>query len=250
MSFVFRLLGIAGILENFVGNIKKIGWYRANQRYIADLGIKLDTSLRDFPKKGGILVYANHPTGLDPFILSSVLGRDDVYFLSDVYHAKKGEGVQEHMIPVYYSNWRDLWKRSGLAFGGFILMRLTSGFLSADEVRARNRQAIEIAVQKLREGHVVLIFPSGGDNEQFPWKKGIGEIILQMKEVRFILYECQISHVITFHLLRHFLTGRIFLKRQPIEISGKLKSVTFLDSIQDPVSITAFLQADFLRNEV
>ena len=175
MNIIFRLLDIQKYVGKLAGNIEKVGWYDANLQYITDIGIRVSADLENFPKKGGALVYANHLTGLDPFLLSSILGRDDVYFLSDNYHAGKGNRVQEHMISIYYSSWKELLYRSGLSFFGFIFMRLNTGFTPREEAKKKNIQAVETAVEHLSKGHVVLVFPSGGNKEKSPWKKGIGE---------------------------------------------------------------------------
>lgn len=127
MNPIYKLLGLQSIISKFNCNVSSLGWYKANKQYIADLEISIQASLPDFPKTGGVIVYANHPTGLDPFVISSVLGRDDVYFLGDVYQAKKGKNIARHIIPVYYTSWLDAFQRSGIGFFGYLWMRIMTG---------------------------------------------------------------------------------------------------------------------------
>ena len=249
MNLIFKLLGIEKNIKEFAINIENIGWFQANQKYIEDLRINVENSLKDFPKNGGVLIYSNHPTGLDPFLISSLLGRDDVYFLSDVYHAKKGKSVQDHMIPIHYANWKELQQRSALAFFGFIFMRLSSGFVSRDVSKKKNLQAINTAVKQLANSHVVLIFPSGGSREAIPWKKGIGEICLTSynNKQNFILYKCEIKGLSDFGLLRHFLSGKNFYKKMIVRVMGEKMDTSFLKKEKDPVRITSYLQKSFSR---
>ena len=102
MNPIFRIIGIAHIVNNFEKSVKPLGWHKANKQFIAELSIDVHSCI-NYPSKGkGLLIYANHPTGLDPYLISSVLNRDDVFILADVYQTTKGKAIGSHIIPVYY----------------------------------------------------------------------------------------------------------------------------------------------------
>jgi hypothetical protein len=247
MNFLFKVLGIQEITETFNKNIERMGWHKANKQYIKDLGILQKSSFINFPKKGGVLVYANHITGLDPYLLSSAIDRDDVYFLSDIYQTRKGAAVAAHIIPVYYSTWQDSFRRFGMSFFGFLMMRLLVGTVPKSIARKRNAEAIARAVSYLKKENVVIIFPSGGEKKANRWKKGIGEIVVNCREknVSLVLYKCFFTQLQESDLVKHFVTGRKYLKRFPVKLSGKRISLNSSVSLIDSVKITSYLQNDF-----
>ena len=248
MNPIFRILGLAQIVNNFEKSVKLLGWHNANKQFISELGIDV-RSFANYPSKGnGLLIYANHPTGLDPYLISSVLNRDDVFILADVYQATKGKAIGSHIIPVYYSSMKELLNRSGIAFFGYIMMRLISGTVSRIEARKRNIEALDTVIRYVSEGKCVVLFPSGGAKKNFRWKKGIGAIInmLKKEDVNCDIYKCLISGISENLLLWHIVSGRTFLWRNPVSIKGvKINNKIF--EKMSPSEIAAFLQHDLNR---
>jgi 1-acyl-sn-glycerol-3-phosphate acyltransferase len=244
MSLIYRIFGLQDILTIFSRTIPAKGWCRANQLLLEALGISVTSKITDFPQKGAVLVFANHPSGLDPYILSSVFGRDDVFFISDIYQTKKGEQVAKHIIPVF-DNWLEFRKRPFLSWFGFWWMRLVAGSVTKQQASSLNSQAIATAVSRLKAGHVVLIFPSGGDSLNRPWKPGIGKIILELEKGRvpFALFGCTIFGIDEKRLFWHFLSTRYYFLRYPLFLTGKRIVVSLLKGEDDPYSIAQLLKA-------
>ena len=93
MNPLFKLFKIEDPFLEFDQNVKKYGFSSGCTTLVRELGLNIKVDLEKFPHHGAVLVYSNHPTGLDPFILGGVLGRDDYIFLGDEYQTKKGKNV-------------------------------------------------------------------------------------------------------------------------------------------------------------
>ncbi len=244
MNPTFYVFGLVKILKKFEKNIKAMNWHAANRQFINDLGIYISPALKNFPQKGGVLVFANHPTGLDPYILSATIARDDVYILSDVYQTKKGENIASHLIPVYYSGWSESLNRSGISFFGYLMMRVITGTVKKNTARQNNLAAIDTAAGHIAKGHVVIIFPSGGERSNRTWRKGIGEVIkiIHDQKLTCILYRCTINNLSENKLLLHFILKRKYFTRNPIAVTGRVVDDKFITSELSSKEITLLLQ--------
>ena len=248
MNPIFRILGIAHIVKNFEKSVKPLGWHKANKQFISELGIGVRSN-SNYPSKGkGLLIYANHPTGLDPYLISSVINRDDVYILADVYQATKGKAIGSHIIPVYYSSMKEVLSRSGIAFFGYIMMRLISGTVTHIEARKRNMEALDTVIRYVREGKCVVLFPSGGAKKNLRWKKGIGSIVHTIKKenINCDIYKCLISGISENLLLWHIVSRRTFLLRNPVKINGVKLNNKIFEKLT-PRDITFVLQQELYR---
>lgn len=208
--------------DGFDQNVKRIGINKASKILINNLGLIVEKNLKDFPKKGPVLIYSNHPTGLDPFILASVFDRNDFLFLGDVYHLSKGKNVSKHIAPTMPTE-KFIWefvKRRPTNWPGFIKMRLLNK-LNYKNAKTTNRYAIEKIINNLENGHLSLVFPSGGEYEFLPWKKGVYKIFdeLKRREIKFSLYKIDIKYLSEFKLIFHFLFFRKFFNN--VLIQGK-----------------------------
>lgn len=222
MNPLFKIFGIQETLVQFNHNIKKLGWSRACARLLKELRINTQSNLSDFPKKGGVIIYANHPTGLDPYIISSILPRDDVYILSDIYQAKKGDNVAKHILPIYYANWLEFWRRPLIGWPGYIIMRFITGTVDSQKAYENNKKSLTRVFLLVKKGHVVLIFPSGGESQKRPWKRGLAKLITQLQEekISYTLYAVLIKRLSEIKMLYHVMGGRKFFLDNPIHLRG------------------------------
>ncbi|MDQ3098612.1 MAG: 1-acyl-sn-glycerol-3-phosphate acyltransferase [bacterium] len=198
------------------------GFSASTREYLSDLniGINIQTPLET---SGPALIFGNHPTGLDPFIIASCLNREDVYIVADIYQKNKGKNIGKQIIPITYARTKkNLYNRGFLNTIGFYAMRQLTGYSKPDEVRIQNKETIERAAQLLKDGHVVIIFPDGGSNNPELWYNGIGEIITHSSEKRksIQLYAAQITGISTAKIIRHFLFDRrSYLKNNPLKVT-------------------------------
>lgn len=208
--------------KNYNNNVKKFGITKASKILISNLLLNAIVELKNFPKKGAVLVYSNHPTGLDPFLLASALERDDFLFLGDVYHLSKGKHVAKHVAPTMPTQsfiWEFI-KRRPTNWLGFIKMRSQNKF-NYQKAKVINNIAIKKIVNNLKNGHVSLIFPSGGEYEFLPWKKGVYKVFEELKKekMKFTLYKIEIENFSEFKLILHFLSFKKLFKS--VLIQGK-----------------------------
>lgn len=249
MNPLFWLFGIVKAFKEFEANILKQGWSRGCNTLIKDLGISVQSNLVELPSKGPLLVYANHPTGLDPYILSGVFKRDDVYYLSDIYQTLKGKNIASHILPVFYTSWSEFLKRPLTSWPGYILMRILTGTTSKREAKIRNQKTIERAVNLLKKGSLILIFPSGGNKGKRSWKPGIGKIIIECRNrgIKAQLFAINIMELDEIKLFRHFLFGRRYYNRNKISINGRIVLIDKYDNFSDPFVLSQELKKEYMN---
>lgn len=224
MNPFFKLFGIGKIFEEYNADIRHLGWPQANKKLLDSLGIKTKIKLDNLPKTEAILVYANHPTGLDPFMVSSFFAREDIYCLCDVYQTKKGTLVAKHIIPVYYWKFFEFIYKPLTAWPGYFVMRLKAKWLSRQEAGERNAESLKKVIDVLRKRGVVVVFPSGGEMSYRPWKSGVGIVIkdLQKFKIDYNLYQVRIGNLTEIGFIWHFLTGRRYYSQNPVTIAGNM----------------------------
>lgn len=207
MNPLFKLFGIDKSFSVFDKNVEKLGWTPGCNKLLGDLKINIKSKLDALPKKGPVLVYSNHLTGLDPYLLSAVLGREDSYFWGDIYQTKKGENIGKHIIGVAPRPFWTIIRRPVTNWPGYIYMRVTTSAKSKEETRKINKMAIEKTIEFLGKGHQVIIFPSGGEYEFLPKKKGLSVVLNECKKrgIKINIYEIKIKNFGELQLLSHFI---------------------------------------------
>ncbi|MCA9397912.1 hypothetical protein KC573_03705, partial [candidate division WWE3 bacterium] len=130
-----------------------------------------------------VLIYGPHTFHVEPYIILSLIERDDVYFVA-MESAKQlvPESMKDHVfsvIPTFLA--KDAPRRSGVA--GVMQWIRRALFTNntektVREIRASNQQALQRVALLLQEGHVVMIFPcASGDIKTDRWYTGIGTIL-------------------------------------------------------------------------
>lgn len=201
--------------NNFDTNVQKYGISKASKILVDNLGLTPKVELKNFPQKGPVLIYSNHPTGLDPFLLASILKRDDFLFLGDKYHTKKGKNISKHIAPTLPTEkfLLEFIKRRPTNWFGFIRMRMGNKFnyLKAKKI---NSMAIKKIINNIIKGHASLVFPSGGEYEFLSWKKGLSIIVneLNRHKIKYTLYKIDIKNFSELKLIFHFLTFKKYFK--------------------------------------
>lgn len=207
MNPLFKLLGIEKFFAVFDQNTQKIGWSKACQKLINSLKIDIVSDFKNFSKKESVLIYSNHPTGLDPYLLTAAIGRDDSFFWGDIYQSRKGKNISKHIIKIAP---RPLWTiifRPLSNWLGYIYMRIITPAKSREETRNINRKTINTTVELLKAKHQIIIFPSGGEYEFLPKKKGLSRVIniCNQKDIKINIYKIDIKNFGELSLLIHFI---------------------------------------------
>lgn len=203
---LFKLLGIKNIYVQFDKKVAMFGWSKGCKWLIKSLGITYKYKNNLF-SKGATIIYANHPTGLDPYLLTAILGREDSYFWGDIYQSKKGINVSRHVIPIAPKAFWSILKRPLTNWPGYIYMRLTTPTLTKKETRAINKKSINKTLELLKKDKLVIIFPSGGEYEFLKSGKGLSIILAKCKEqkINIKVKELKIKNFGELRLLSHFL---------------------------------------------
>ena len=236
MNPLFKLFKIEDPFLEFDQNVKKYGFSSGCTTLVRELGLNIKVDLEKFPHHGAVLVYSNHPTGLDPFILGGVLGRDDYIFLGDEYQTKKGKNVAKHISPtVSTSFWKDFWRRRPTNWPGYLNMRKTVPVVDKETAKKINNDAIISLTRNLKNRHLSVVFPSGGEYEFLPWKQGLVKVIsrAQKEGLEFILYRINFKRFSELKLICHFLfRKKIFSSLEvtgyPVKTSEQLNVLKYL----------------------
>ena len=174
------------------------------QKIIDSLGIKLiynQEKLAQIPLNGPLLVVANHPLALvDGFAIASVIRnhRSDVKTLA-ISGLKSVPHLKDHMIRVKIGNSR--------------------------KAKKRNRQATTESIKWLKDGHVLIIFPSGDISLRKhlwnkvavdpQWSKGLGLLLTRSKaNVLPVFFHGQTSFLFQFVRSIHKSLGQLLLLRE------------------------------------
>jgi len=209
MNPLFKLLGVNDFFDSFDDKVKEVGWVDGCNWLIKNLKIKYQIQEKNFPKKGPVIVYSNHPTGLDPYLLTAAVGRNDSYFWGDIYQTKKGNNISKRMIPVAPRPFWTIIRRPLTNWPGYIYMRLTVPSKSKKETERINNKAIEKTINLLKDKHQVIVFPSGGEYEFLPKKKGLSIVVNECKKrnIKVDVYEIKIKKFSELLLFLHFVFG-------------------------------------------
>lgn len=205
MNPLFKIFGIGNVFSAFDKKVEATGWSNGCKWLIKELGIRYESI--KISKKGPSIIYSNHPTGLDPYLLTAVIGRDDSYFWGDIYQSKKGKNISKHIIPVAPRPFWTIVRRPITNWPGYIYMRLTTPALSKEKTKDINKKALEKTIELLKNKKQIIIFPSGGEYEFLPKKKGLSIILDECKKrnIKVTVYGIKIKKFGEVLLLAHFI---------------------------------------------
>lgn len=169
-------MGVVMAMKNF---IKK-----CNTKIIIKSNEEIDMVLEKF---SGVIV-ANHPAESDVLaMLSAIKNRKDVFLIINSQLKELIPELDKHLIPVYISNKiTENWM--GRIKSWFLAKIKKLDKYSKEEEHQKNIESIKLAVEKINNGGLVIIFPSGGDDKH-GWFNGIGHLIhgIENKEKSFVI---------------------------------------------------------------
>jgi len=199
-----------------------------------------------------LLVYGNHPSLADPFLVALALARPDLKMLSASYLSLLLPSLGPHLIPV-----QPTFERKPLHLQGashYLLVRLlyrAEGAPDPAVAREANRRALEEAADYSAQGGALLIAP-GPRSARGRWLPGIGVIgghVARLgREVWLAPY--QIRHVTNARIYRGISKrplarlGNTLFHRRPAEITFAEPvpiSTIVSDASESPSRVTARL---------
>lgn len=238
---------IRKVVEKINKNISENGAVLGMQNFIKRCNTKLVVKtnpkiVRILKKHAGIIV-ANHPAEADVIaIWAAIEDRKDVYMIINSSLKNVSAALDKHLIPVYINTkstkkWIDRLKLK-------ILSRVVKNpNYSPEEEHQKNIESINLAIKKINQGALVIIFPDGGDKKS-NWFSGIGYLIhgVKIKNKSFIT-RAYIQGTSIFDYLRLLpLVGKFLPKfrvsfAKPLMIN-KIKKT-------DPKTTTRYLEARY-----
>jgi hypothetical protein len=229
-------------------NIAKYGFVGAIKKLTHSYGIKIIVKSNDeideiLTKGSGVLV-ASHPAEFDVLaILAAIKNRKDVFLIINSHFTKLMPNLDKNLIPVYVYN------KSKGNFGGKLKAEIFNFFhriekLSGDEGRKKNIESIKLAVEKINNGGLVIIFPDGGTKKE--WFNGVGYLIHGVKNIKnsFVL-RAHIKGTSNWDWLRLIPIMNKFLPNFKVNFAKPLK----MDLIkqEDQRKTTKFLEKKYWR---
>ncbi|MBP7774798.1 hypothetical protein KA078_03335 [Candidatus Woesebacteria bacterium] len=156
------------------------------QAIVTGLNLEVSTQLPEWAQSEtghGVLIYGPHSFHLEPYILLSVLSQRDVYFVAQQSaRLFTPQAYQDKLLLVSPSHLaHDARKIRGI--GGIMQRAKRALFASEDmrstqEIKETNLQTLHRASELLKDGKVVIIFPTASANiYKNNWHAGIGQII-------------------------------------------------------------------------
>ena len=173
--------------------VKTCTWGVFCEQILQHLGISKITHNQLPPQKSPILLISNHNSILDSLILGKLIDRKDYFFVALAAYSLLGPKIATQAIPIY----RKL-RLNHLIFEYplSIISKRSINWLDTATIRAKNRASIAMAAEKLSEGGLVSIFPTGGVGKKLVgshWKPGVGYMIKQISNPEVNVVFCTIS---------------------------------------------------------
>lgn len=237
---------IKGFISRLDKSVAKYGLVEAIKKLVSDYGIKVIVKSnaevdKTLTSGSGVLV-ANHPAEFDVLaILSAIKNRKDVFLIINSHFMKLISNLDQYLIPVY------VYDKPKADFWGVLTTKIFNTFhkiekLSAEEGHKKNVESIKLAVEKINNGGLVIIFPDGGAKKD--WFNGVGHLIhgVENKENSFVL-RAHIKGTSGWDWLRLLPIMNKFLPKFRVNFAKPLK----MDLIQqeDQKKTTKFLEEKY-----
>lgn len=253
LKLIDRLFPVSLVLRSTVEldkDIFKKGFYKACKLWFKKLKINYQVlwQKKRFDKKNVCLIFANHPSGLDPYLIAAAL-KIDLVFIGDVYQAGKGKNLAKQIIKVEFLSSDKTWQKRNFCdkWFGWVWMRLLTGYKKFSSKKIK-QGAVNKALNFLHKGRSVLIFPDGGANNFKYWQSGIA-IILQkylsnpekVKNLQLVM--AKITGISFVKLARHFMFDqKKLLADQPVKIFFKKVDLGVFKSHKDSLELLTKLK--------
>ena len=192
-----KFFGASQVIEkliDFEENIPTMGIQKAADNLLSHFFIKPIIKSNFYPnefKEGPVMfIGMNHNLVIEPAVISSIIPRDDIYLIGNKTFEVLGGNVSRHVLPVIQKKYAVDYKETNnkkryRLLTNPITTLYSSKKLTLKETAEINANTFHEAVEKLNENSAIIIFPTGRNNIDSPWRKGVGEIISRIpKEIR------------------------------------------------------------------
>ncbi len=175
----FTIIGRFFYLANPIVN--RFGFSGSVKKIINNLGSKLsvkfkNNDIQDYLRNKPVLLISNHPFMFGIVaLIASIPQRSDSHLIINSDYLNVYPNLDKFLIPVYirhqnYGNWYE--KILKLLFDKIFFYPS----YNSDVEHQKNIKSIDDAVNKIKKGELVIIFPEKRD-QKLRWYKGVGYLI-------------------------------------------------------------------------
>lgn len=214
VNLFFCLDEVAKKVAIFDKEISEKGISQASFNFLASLKVKIEPiGFKKLKDEEGYLIFGNHPTFLDPFLVFATLGWDKIKFFAGEGVLKIGPNFSKHIFPIknlqtvvgkrrkqhVWDDW--LFK--------YFLVSLDN-YYERDQAVIFNQKQIDRAADFLGSGGKLFIFPCGMSLSmaEKKWRKGIGFLLAKAlkerggKKIRLLPFYIQVNRPYFFQFKR------------------------------------------------
>lgn len=165
------------LLDNRVG---QVGLHQAIRELVVRSGSRYEISgltpeIEEILRAKPAIVVCNHRYDAEhAALIASLPPRQDFYVIAAYGQLGLGENIAKHLIPVFISR-HEQGPNAKLSVRIVRTMNISPRLGELEEAK-RNVQSMKVAVQRVREGAMVVIFPEGPQGEG-SWLPGVGHLI-------------------------------------------------------------------------
>lgn len=185
-----KYLGLRSLLNFWLDLDKFIpekGLSFASRLFVSKLGLKVKKNCSpEILNKSGkpvIFIGINHEAYLEPFLVFSILERNDIKVIAMKPYQILGQNFSKHILPVMIKKYaRDNMRLKHRLENKIDLLKAfyRAENLTKKEIESLNRRSFNLSVKFLQQGGALVIFPAGGYGLERSWGNGIGEIIKRL----------------------------------------------------------------------
>lgn len=201
------------------------------------------------------LIYGNHPTFLDPLLILTALGLDEIKLFASVVVLKIGPNFSRHVFPIKNLQTAAGKRRKQHLWDDWLFKIFPSMAEYCDREKAiiDNLKQVEKAADFLAEGGKFLIFPFGHGKspDRKNWKKGIGFILnkalkrRKCPKIKLLPFFIEEVHPYLFHFKVLFRVRRV--KTLNIYFGKEIEPSKFGDLVSDPKKLTDKISKEYRK---
>lgn len=239
---------VGSFINFFDENIQKYGLQKAMQNIVIRSGTKLKVfgltpDVEKILKHERVVIVANNPHESDPIaLLAPMPERKDFYIIANYLSTKFSPSLAKYLIPVYINHHKE-GERKHIPYEFLINKFYSFPSFSPQEEHEKNIQSVAIASEKLKNGGLVIIFPSRrGVNGK--WFSDVGHLLNSAKTTNNLhLIKVYIQGTSDFDYIRIIPKLGKFLPKIKVTFAAPRQVNNILD--KNPKEITSILEEEY-----
>lgn len=251
-GYLDKIPFLSGIKRQFDGDIGEMGLQQTFAKWVAVAGKdKLsirgkDKRVKEILREEPVVVVGNHPSFAEiATVIASLEPRDDIYGVGISLFLGIGPNISRHVFPVYKTRQMSSEQQKLLVRAGYMLH--LGPRISPDEAHKRNVESINQAVDAVRNGCLVIIFPEGiRSGKDSRWSNGVGHLLSGIgRDLNGYLIFVYSDGVSNWDYLRVVPYVKKLIPPASVTFAEPKTIDSFLEKGGDPRSITERLKTDY-----